>query len=103
MLTLGGNAPSWTVTEVSMRRIAIVTLMMLGLAATAALASDPTGVYAVVDKVVLEPTPDAPQRVQVWGTFVLASGRGSTYGPPERGYMYFSALPGKEDVCRREW
>src|ERR1043165_3395435 len=31
-------------------------------------ASDPVGVYAVIDKVVLEPGETSPQRIQIWGT-----------------------------------
>ena len=84
-----------------MRRIAVAALM-LALAATPARASDPVGIYAVVDRVVLEPNPDTAERAQVWGTFVVAQGRG-TYGAPERGYMYFSLRPGKEELTRREW
>ena len=32
-------------------------------------ASDPVGVYAVVEKIVLEPSDAAPQRIQIWGAF----------------------------------
>jgi len=85
-----------------MRRIAVLASMILALSAPLARASDPTGIYAVVDRVVLEPSPDAPERIQVWGTFVIAQPR-ATYGPPERGYLYYSLRPGKEDLCRREW
>jgi hypothetical protein len=57
-----------------------------------------------VDKVVLEPSEGAPTRAQIWGTFVLATDRrGLSYGHPQYGYFYYSAEPGKEDVCRREW
>jgi hypothetical protein len=67
-------------------------------------ASDPTGVYARITKVVLEPSADKPERVQVWGTFALAvPGRGEEYSKPAPGYLYFSVTPGKEDQCRKEW
>jgi hypothetical protein len=91
--------------EVSMKRIAVAASMILGMMALPAAASDPTGIYAVVDRVVLEPSAEAPERAQVWGTFVIARPRagGSQYGPPEKGYMYFSLRPGKEDLTRREW
>src|SRR5688572_27086158 len=36
-------------------------------AATAARASDPNGIYAFVDRVVVEPSEAAPERIQVWG------------------------------------
>src|SRR5262245_32232762 len=31
--------------------------------------SDPTGIYARVDKVVLEPNATTPERIQIWGAF----------------------------------
>jgi hypothetical protein len=85
----------------------ILTAAVLGgcLAGTIAVyASDFTGVYAVVDKVVLEPSDTAPQRVQIWGGFALSDGqRGSNYKPAEKGYMYFTCDPGRESICRNEW
>jgi hypothetical protein len=66
--------------------------------------SDPTGVYALIDKVVLEPNTDAPERIQVWGAFAFASQDDVTrYSAPAVGYLYFSCKPGKEEVCRKEW
>jgi hypothetical protein len=66
--------------------------------------SDRTGIYARVDRVVLEPNPTSPERIQIWGAFALASTHNrSSYDTAERGYLYFSLKPGKEDVCRREW
>lgn len=38
-------------------------------------ASDPTGAYAVIDKLVLEPAEGQAQRVQIWGAFSLADTR----------------------------
>ena len=66
--------------------------------------SDRTGIYARLDRVVLEPNPTSPERIQIWGAFALASTHNrSSYDAAERGYLYFSLKPGKEDVCRREW
>jgi hypothetical protein len=66
--------------------------------------SDPIGVFARVDKVIFEPNATAPERVQIWGAFALAGKEsGNTYQPVQRGYLYFSLKPGKEDVCRKEW
>lgn len=68
------------------------------------LASDFVGVYAVVDSVVLEPNATAPERIQIRGAFALSEGtRGSAYGTAQRGYLYYSCPPGKQDICRREW
>lgn len=66
--------------------------------------SDPIGVFARIDKVVFEPNAVAPERIQIWGAFALASAEsGSSYLPAQRGYLYFSLKPGKEEVCRKEW
>jgi hypothetical protein len=84
---------------------------LLAVAAVAAVAArgsayppkDPVGGYLIVDKVVLEPS-DAPTTIQIWGSFALATERGGyAYGAPERGYLYYKAPAGKEDVCRKEW
>jgi hypothetical protein len=67
-------------------------------------ASDLVGVYAVVEKVVLEPSDTAPDRIQIWGAFALADEKdGSSYKPAERGYLYYSCPQGKESICRKEW
>ena len=66
--------------------------------------SDWTGIYARVDKVVLEPNATAPERIQIWGAFALANSQDrNSYEPAERGYLYFACKPGNEDVCRKEW
>lgn len=66
-------------------------------------ASDMVGIYGVVEKVVVEPNDNAPQRIQIWGAFAMAEGRGSTYGPAQRGYLYYTCPSGQEAVCRKEW
>lgn len=86
-----------------MKRTVFLTLAALFVAAAGARASDPTGIYALIDKVVQEPKEGTPERVQVWGVFVLGRNRGNQHTPPLRGYMYFSATPGQEELCRREW
>jgi hypothetical protein len=67
-------------------------------------ASGPISVYAIVEKVVLEPNDQAPERVQLWGVFsVVTPGDSGTYGQvyskPERGYLYFKA---SEDGLARD-
>ncbi len=67
-------------------------------------ASDMVGVYGVVEKVTLEPSDNAPERVQVWGAFSFADTKnGSAYGPGQRGYLYYSCPSGQESICRKEW
>jgi hypothetical protein len=83
---------------------ALVALGACALTAVTLRASDFVGVYAVVDKVVLEPAESAPQRIQIWGAFALSDGKsGSNYGPAQRGYLYYECPAGQDAVCRREW
>jgi hypothetical protein len=71
---------------------------------TALLASDPMGLYAVVEKVVLEPSESEPLRVQIWGAFAISDGqKGDGYGAPQTGYVYYSCPSGAERTCRNEW
>src|SRR5262245_9751088 len=90
-----------------MKRMLLVTCAVIGLTVVMNLqvkASDPVGVYGVVEKVVFEPTDKAPQRIQVWGAFSVSEGKpGDFYSPPQRGYLYFTLPSGKEELARREW
>jgi hypothetical protein len=73
-------------------------------AGVAASASVPLGVYAVVDKVVLEPADTESHCVQIWGTFALWDGKpGLGYRAPERGYLYYSCSREQIGICRNEW
>jgi hypothetical protein len=76
--------------------------LALALSAFKSWASDPIGIYAIVERVVFEPSESAPQRIQIWGAFALAHGVAS-YRDPQRGYLYYTMTPGKEDICRKEW
>jgi len=93
----------------------VVTLAVLAVVTwfrAAPLASGPIGVYALIDKVVFEPSDTAPDRVQIWGAFVIAERQqGTPVFPAKRGYLYFQ-LPGegvwreglsRSEVTRREW
>jgi hypothetical protein len=79
--------------------------MFLGLAVLAvpASASDPVGIYAVIDRVVLLPTAKAPTAVQLWGVFAVADGPGSNYKTPVRGYLYYSVNTRNERATLAEW
>ena len=66
-------------------------------------ASDPVGIYCIVDKVTFEPNEANAQRIQVWGVFALAVSPGDNYTVPARGYMYFTAPQGREAVAKKEW
>lgn len=77
---------------------------LVALVAPPARASDPTGIYAFVDRVVFEPSEAAPERLQVWGGFALAKSENrNDYHKAERGYLYFTLRPGDEAVCKKEW
>lgn len=82
--------------------LCIWTAVSQGLCA-AARASDPVGIYAVVDRVVLEPNAEAPERIQVWGVFALADRTTRQYEPAARGYLYFALSEKKADAARKEW
>lgn len=92
-----------------MQRRTIVAALVAGFALSiftlnANAVSDWIGIYARIDKVVLEPGGAAPERIQIWGAFALASKKDrNTYEPAQRGYLYYSIKPGKEEVCRKEW
>jgi hypothetical protein len=86
-----------------MYRIACLAALAAAVGISAAQGSNPIGGYVTVDKVVLDSN-DAPTTIQIWGSVTLASQvKGYTYSTPERGYLYYKAPPGKEEVCRREW
>ena len=60
-------------------------------------ASGPAAIYAIVQKVVIEPGEASPERIQVWGVFSIWDAAARTYSEPGRGYMYFK-LPAPADV-----
>src|SRR5438094_9966868 len=85
--------------------LTLLTLLvaLLSSGAGRALASDPVGIYALVDKVVFEPNDTSPERIQIWGAFAIAEGYGYTYKNAERGYLYYKMNPEKSNACRNEW
>src|SRR5438094_7290095 len=85
--------------------LTLLTLLvaLLSSGAGRALASDPVGIYALVDKVVFEPNATKPERIQIWGAFAIAEGYGYTYKNAERGYLYYKMNPEKSNACRNEW
>jgi len=85
------------------RQIAGLTVLAVCVAAGAMWASDRTAVYARIDRVVLEPTAESPQRAQVWGVFAMAKPNDmNDYLPPARGYLYF-ALATNPQAAQKEW
>src|SRR5437870_6969534 len=79
----------------------VVVCVVVLLTAAPAIASDPIGIYAIVENVVLEPNDTAPERIQIWGVFALSDAdHGDNYHAPERGYLYYS-LPGPRVQAQR--
>lgn len=87
----------------SLSTVACLALCLGAFGTFSARASDPVGIYALVDKIVFEPNEKSPERIQVWGAFALAEGSGWTYTAAVKGYMYFGLKAGKEEVCKKEW
>jgi len=89
-----------------MKTIKLAAKALLVFVASVALAhaSDITAVYARVDKVVLEPSPDSPKTIQVWGVFSMAKPNDrNDYLPPARGYLYFKLAHYNQETARKEW
>ena len=84
-------------------QLVTVLLVLFGISAGRGLASDPVGIYALVDKVVFEPNETNPERIQIWGAFAIAEGYGYTYKNAERGYLYYKVNSDKPTACRNEW
>ena len=67
-------------------------------------ASDQIAVYALIDKVVLEPNADHPERIQISGVFAIAKlNHPNYYEAPQRGTLYFQLPKDKPDLARKEW
>lgn len=82
----------------------LMTAAVLVVFAAAARAGGPSPMYVVVDKVLLEPSAAAPERIRIEGSFVrLANVSRYEYGKPVHGFIYLSIEPGKEKECRAEW
>jgi hypothetical protein len=86
-----------------MNRIAAAVGLFLVLACTtAAWAGGYPPVCMAVDRVVLEPSREAPTRIQIWGKFYFLK-EPTAYGSPVSGYLYYTVEKGKEDECRKDW
>jgi hypothetical protein len=85
------------------RYLVIAVAVVVGFEA-AAQAGGPPPVYVVVDRVVLEPSADTPERIRIEGTFVrLQDVEEYRYGKPVEGSVYLGIETGKEAESRAEW
>jgi hypothetical protein len=94
------------------RHIALpaTAVLAIGLLAATVSASGQAAVIGVIERVVLEPSAEAPERVQIWGAFTIAEhmpGQGLTgyTGERARGYLYFklSTDQANAENAKREW
>jgi hypothetical protein len=85
------------------RMVWLAGLGLLLLGGAGAHGSGRLGVIAVLDKAVPEPSGEAPERLRVWGTFVMARERGENYSLPAYGFIDYTLDPDQKAECRREW
>lgn len=85
------------------RSLLAVALVLAASRGAVVSASDRVAVYARIDRVVFEPSAEAPETVQIFGVFSVAVPRDmNEYQPARRGYLYYKAPPDKQ-MARREW
>jgi hypothetical protein len=67
-------------------------------------ASGSVGIYALIEKVVFEPS-NSPQRVRVYGAFAFLDSRSGGFGDVQKGYLYFQLPPdeAQKRAARLEW
>jgi hypothetical protein len=84
-------------------RIALWALACILLPASLVFASEMAGVYALVEKVILEPNAQAPDTIQIWGVIAISE----DLAKPKRGYLYYRLPSGflkdVNDAARKEW
>jgi hypothetical protein len=78
--------------------ILVTAFAVLHIPATSA-ASEQVGIYALVERVVLEPDDKNPQRIQLWGAFATSRSTAN----PKKGYMYFSLPASQQATALKEW
>ncbi len=67
-------------------------------------ASDPSGIYALLEKVVFLPDDAKPERVELHGAFAIAAGQhGDYYTSPRWGRVVLRAPDKKTDDCIAQW
>jgi hypothetical protein len=79
-------------------KVLLRTSLVFAASLPASFASDFTGVYTKIDRVVIE-----NGTAQIWGVFAAAKPDDrNEYLPPVRGYLYFKPGPNAE-MTRNEW
>jgi hypothetical protein len=81
-----------------------VLITSVVLLAAPSVASDPIGVFALIDRVSVVPNAENPETIQIWGVFALSPRTpGNAYLPAQRGYLYYSVNGRNERATRAEW
>ena len=71
---------------------------------TGARASDPVAVYALIERVEMEPSTGEPERIRLSGVFEVARPNDrDAYMPTERGHLYFKLGPKNPAQAKKEW
>jgi hypothetical protein len=86
----------------------LISVLAIVVSASNLMADGPVGVYAIVQKVVFEPSEAAPKTLQIWGVFVWVDGGLKSPGPinlPQRGYIYFKLPEGAAEAsaAKKQW
>jgi|SRR6185312_5286015 len=81
----------------------LLALVALAAAAKPAAASGPVAVYALIDKVTMEPNANNPERIRIYGAFSIAQGQASSYTAPRRGFLYFTSTGPNPAQAKKEW
>jgi hypothetical protein len=82
----------------------ILSWIALSSVPVTAIATQPVGIYGVIERVVFEPATGEPNRIQVWGAFSIVKDRSTNaFHDPARGCLYFRPKSGDEATVRKEW
>ena len=75
--------------EASVKQRILLTLCLAAACAATITASGRVAVYGIIERVVFEPSEQAPERLQVWGAFAYAESGAGAVSAIRRGYLYF--------------
>jgi hypothetical protein len=86
---------------------AFLVVVLLLFAAANLIAKGSVGLYGIIEKIIFEPSEQAPERIQIWGVFAVVDGgltRPGATSQPQSGYLYFKLPDGSaRSSARTEW
>jgi imidazolonepropionase-like amidohydrolase len=97
-----------------MMALLALTAVALSSAASSRVRKGYDGVFGIIDSAIVEPSPDRPERIQLWGTFAMPNmitivdGKldriePGAFHPPARGYLYYTMNPADVAGTHEEW